>query len=184
MSVPFVPISDADWPEEIADMCTGFAGQLNVYRLMAHHPALLRAWTGLREHIVRDTALGKVRAEMVILRLAHRLDCAYEWNQHLLRGLKVGLSRAQIASMRGPLSGMGAEEALMAEAVDALVDDAQLSAPLMARLEALLGRHGVLDLMATAGMYLTLGFILKSAPPPLEEGVAAELAALAPDLRF
>ncbi len=184
MNAPFTPISDADWPKEILEMRGGFAGQLNVYRLMAHHPALLRAWSELREHIVKDTALGKVRAEIVILRLAHRLGCAYEWDQHVLRGLKVGLSKKQISSMRGPRAGMDEEAALLAAGVDALVDETQLSAPLMAKLEALVGRHGVLDLMATTGMYLTLGFILKSAPPPLEDGVAAELAELAPELRF
>lgn len=38
------PLTDADWPHEIDDLRDGFAGALNVYRLMAHHPALLRAW--------------------------------------------------------------------------------------------------------------------------------------------
>ncbi len=41
---PCPPISDAEWPEAIAEMKTGFAGALNVYRTMAHHPALLKAW--------------------------------------------------------------------------------------------------------------------------------------------
>ena len=36
------PLTDAEWPEEIADLRDGFAGTLNVYRAMAHHPALLR----------------------------------------------------------------------------------------------------------------------------------------------
>ncbi len=46
----FRPLSDSDWPAEISDMLPGFAGKLNVYRTMAHHPALLRAWSDLREH--------------------------------------------------------------------------------------------------------------------------------------
>lgn len=65
---PLPPISDADWPQEIADLSGGFAGQLNVYRTMAHDPALLRAWAGLRQHIVRDSALGLELVEVVILR--------------------------------------------------------------------------------------------------------------------
>ncbi len=56
MSEKFKPLSDADWPVEIAGMMDGFAGGLNVYRVMAHHPMLLRAWAGLRDHIVHHRA--------------------------------------------------------------------------------------------------------------------------------
>jgi 4-carboxymuconolactone decarboxylase len=178
----FAPLPDSDWPAEIADMRAGFAGQLNVYRVMAHHPALLRAWEGLRTHIVQHSALGPVRAEVVILRLAHRLGAAYEWNQHVLRGLQVGLDMARIRSLRGPCAQMEPEDALLAGAVDALQDRAQLAPDQMDALQALVGRDGVLDLMATTGMYLTLGFILQSTDCPLEPAVAAQIAALPDDL--
>lgn len=52
------PISDSDWPKEIEELRNGFAGSLNVYRVMAHNPALLRAWASLRQHIVVDSALS------------------------------------------------------------------------------------------------------------------------------
>ncbi|MGY6549530.1 MAG: carboxymuconolactone decarboxylase family protein [Roseinatronobacter sp.] len=183
MSGPFTPLTDADWPEAIADMRTGFAGQLNVYRLMAHHPDLLRAFAPLRGHIVQQSALGPERAEVVILRLAHRLGSSYEWNQHVVRGLKAGLSSARIAALAGPVADMAAEDALLANAVDALFDRGALDGDQMATLEARVTRAGVLDLMATAGMYLTLGFILKSTDAPLDADVSAELLRLAPHLR-
>lgn len=172
----FAPLSDAEWPAEIADMRDGFAGQLNVYRVMAHHPALLRAWSALRQHIVTQTALGRIRAEVVILRLAHRLGSGYEWDQHVLRGIRAGLDPNRIRSLRGPLSAMAPEDAQLAAAVDALWDHAQLEPAQMADLEAQIGRKGVLDLMATTGMYLTLGFLLKSTNCPLDDDIAAELA--------
>lgn len=174
----FAPLSDAEWPAEIADMRAGFAGQLNVYRVMAHHPDLLRAWSGLRQHIVTHTALGKLRAEVVILRLAHRLGSQYEWDQHVLRGLKAGLDPDRIRSLRGPLAAMTPEDAQLAGAVDALWDHAHLQPAQMAGLEAQIGRKGILDLMATAGMYMTLGFLLNSTNCPLDADIAAELADL------
>ena len=61
----------------------GFAGQLNVYRTMAHHPALVRAWAPMRQHVVKDTALGLERSEVVILRTGHRMGSAYEWAHRL-----------------------------------------------------------------------------------------------------
>lgn len=184
MTRQFKPLSDADWPAAIADLRAGFAGQLNVYRLMAHHPDLLRAWTGLRAHIVQQTALGPVRAEVVILRLAHRLGCDYEWNQHVLRGLKVGLKKDRIARLRGACPDMLSEDALLCGAVDALLDQSRLSASQMQALEAGVGRQGVLDLMATVGMYLTLGFLLNSVSTPLEPENAEALDRRAPELRF
>lgn len=76
MSTEFTldPVSAADWPESIEDMQQSFAGGLNVYRTMAHHPALLRAWANLRQHVVNDTSLGEPRSEVVILRTGVRLN--------------------------------------------------------------------------------------------------------------
>ncbi len=183
MSNPFTPLDDRDWPAEIADMRAGFAGQLNVYRLMAHHPALLRAWEGLRMHVVTQNALGRVRAEVVILRLAHRLGSAYEWNQHVVRALNLGMPETRIAALEGSLADLPQEDALLAGAVDALVDHARLSAVQLAALERMVGRAGALDLMATVGMYLTLGFLLGTTGAPLDADIAAEIESRAPALR-
>ncbi len=182
MTLAFPPITDANWPAEISDMRTGFAGQLNVYRVMAHHPDLLRAWSGLRHHIVNKSALGRERAEVVILRLAHRLSSSYEWNQHVARGLKVGLSKGRIISLRGALAEMAAEDALLAGAVDTLLDHHRLTPEQMRQLESQIGRHAILDLMATMGMYLTLGFMLESTGCPLDARVRDDLSRDAPEL--
>lgn len=138
----FAPLTDAEWPAEIADMRDEFAGQLNVYRLMAHHPALLRAWADLRTHIVCNSALRRQRAEVVILRLAYRLGSDYEWGQHVIRGLEAGLSEAQIRSLRGPIVEMTDENALLAGAADALFDEARLAPDQMPRLKRWLDGTG------------------------------------------
>ncbi|MDK3075299.1 carboxymuconolactone decarboxylase family protein [Sedimentitalea sp. JM2-8] len=174
------PISDVDWPEDIADLLPGFAGALNVYRTMAHHPALLRAWCDLREHVVNQTALGRQRAEIVILRTGVRLASEYEWSQHVLRARSFGLDDTRIASIGGEVDGMAAEDAILAQAVDDLFDVKRLSRQNRDALTALAGVHGVLDLMATVGFYSTLGFILNSFAVPLDAdaGLALEKAPL------
>ena len=83
--MPYAPLSDTDWPPALADMAQGFAGRLNVYRTMAHHPALLRAWAPLRGHVVQTSTLGPQISEVVILRTGHRLGAAYEWAHHISR---------------------------------------------------------------------------------------------------
>ena len=173
----FPPLTDAEWPETLADMRAGFAGRLDVYRVMAHNPALLRAWAGLRNHVVVENALGQQRSEVVILRTGHRLGSAYEFGHHISRGRACGMSDARIASLQGPLVAMAPEDAVLAGAVDALFDRARVSPAEHAAVEALVGVEGLFDVIATVGMYSTLGFIVNSFATPLDANIAAELAA-------
>ncbi|AVA24216.1 carboxymuconolactone decarboxylase family protein [Rhizobium sp. NXC24] len=167
------PVSDENWPAEIADMRAGFAGALNVYRTMAHHPNLLKAWAPLRQHIVKDSALGPVRSELVILRTAHRMRSSYEWAHHVSRSRALGIGDERIQAMSGCPQG---EDALIAMAVDALFDEARLPPGIERELCATIGRSAVFDLMATVGFYTVLGFILMTFDTPLDDEVAAEIA--------
>ncbi|GES52051.1 alkylhydroperoxidase family enzyme [Rhizobium sp. ERR 922] len=170
---PCPPLSDDKWPNEITDMLPGFAGALNVYRTMAHHPALLKAWAPLRQHIVKDNVLGPIRSEVVILRAAHRMGSAYEWAHHVSRARALGMSDARIRTLRGTPEG---EDGLITQAVDALFDLRRLPPDLEKGLSALLGKQGVFDLIATVGFYTVLGYVLMTYDTPIDEAVAGELA--------
>lgn len=163
------PLSDRDWPEAIADLNTGFAGQLNVYRTMAHHPDLLRAWAPLRQHVVKDSALGPQRSEVVILRVAFRFGSTYEWNHHVDRATRLGFSAERIAALRAMPEG---EDGMIARAVDMLLDERRLLPEAEAALAGALGRKAVFDLIATVGFYSVLGFILMTYGTPLDDGIA------------
>ncbi len=171
---PCPPLADDQWPESIADLKDGFAGALNVYRTMAHHPDLVRAWAPLRQHIVKDTALGLERSELVILRAAHRMGSAYEWAHHVSRARKLGMSDDRIAAMRAMPAGV---DGLIARAVDHLFDDKRLPAALEHELAAAIGRAAVFDLIATVGFYSVLGYILMTYDTPIDDVVVAEMVA-------
>ena len=171
---PCPPIPDADWPDEIADMRQGFAGALDVYRVMAHHPALLRAWAPLRQHVVLDSALGPERSEVAILRTAHRLGSRYEWDHHVVRARKLGFSDARISAIRAMPTG---EDGLIVRAVDSLVDRRHLDPDQESALANAIGRAAVFDLIATVGFYSVLGGLLMTYRTPVDAPVAAELAA-------
>ncbi len=173
-TTPCPPLSDAAWPAAIAEMKAGFAGALNVYRTMAHHPGLLQAWAPLRQHVVKDSALGPERSEVVILRAAHRMGSAYEWAHHVSRARVLGFSDDRIAAMRGSPEG---EDGLIVRAVDALFDQRRLPADLEAELAAAIGREGVFDLIATVGFYSVLGYILMTYETPTDRAIAEEMAA-------
>ncbi|MAM10981.1 MAG: carboxymuconolactone decarboxylase [Rhizobiaceae bacterium] len=163
------PLEDRDWPAVIADMKDGFAGTLNVYRTMAHHPDLLSAWAPLRQHVVKESALGQERSEVVILRVAFRLGAAYEWNHHVDRATKLGFSAQRIAALRAVPEG---EDGLLARAVDMLIDAHRLSPAVETALVEAFGRPAVFDLMATVGFYSVLGYIVMTYGTPLDSGIA------------
>ena len=173
----FHPLSDDDWPEEIRDLLPGFAGALNVYRSMAHHPALLRAMVDLREHVVNNTALGPTLSEITILRTGHRLGSTYEMQHHIVRARSRGVNDERIASMTGSPSDMAPTDAIIARAVDELFDLKKLSAESIAALEATAGKEGVFDLICTVGFYTILGFSLNSFEVPVDEVIVDALKA-------
>ena len=162
------PLSDRDWPEAASHMLGGFAGRLNVYRVMAHNPALLAAWETLRNHVVLGSALSPQQSEIVILRVGVRRRSHYEWVHHVLRGLEAGLDQARILATRDGNAVPDSDDALLIAGVDAIIDLGHLPAGLLAALTARIGSVAVLDVMATVGMYSTLACILESYRVPLE----------------
>lgn len=171
------PIQDADWPEALAHLRSGFTGKANVYRTMAHHPALLAAWQDLRAHVVTKSALDPQALEVVIYRTGHRLGAEYERAHHIVRAREAGMSDDRIASLEGDISGMNETDAPLAAAVDALLDEARLSAELQGRIVDAHGVAGLLDLMATVGFYSTLAFIVNSFDTPLDADIVEALRA-------
>ncbi|TWC76446.1 alkylhydroperoxidase family enzyme [Rhizobium sp. SJZ105] len=169
------PIENQNWPQSLEALKRGFAGQLNVYRTMAHHPALLGAWAPLRDHVVVRSTLGSQFSEIVILRAGMRLGSSYEWAHHVSRARACGVSDERIASIAGPLETMEPADEVLASAVDDLFARHALSPTSQERLVNLVGVTGMLDLMATVGFYTTLGFILKSFDVPLDSEIAAEM---------
>jgi len=163
------PLDDNAWPEAVADLRDGFSGQLNVCRTMARRPDLLRAWAPLHQHVVKVSALGPERSEVVILLVAYRFGSRYEWNHHVDRARKLGFSRERIAALRAMPDG---EDGLIARAVDMLIDDHRLPAETETALTEALGRRAVFDLMATVGFYFVLGYIVMTYNTPLDAGIA------------
>lgn len=170
------PIAAEDWPASIGELQAGFSGQLNVYRVMAHHPALLRAWVNLRQHIVVDTSLGRERSEIVILRAATHLKSSYEWNHHLVRARALGLTDKRIASMRDVSGKMEPSDAVLANAIDDVMQVSRIRPENRQALMDLVGKEGTLDLLATVGFYSTLGFMLNTFETPLDDAVASEVS--------
>lgn len=170
------PIRDEDWPPELAHLKDSFLGRANIYRTMAHHPALLNGWTGFRDHIVTGNRLGPQRSEVAILRVAHRLDVAYEWAHHVLRARDAGLSDARIRAVRCAPERMEADDALIARATDGILDGATVPAADARAIIDAAGKEALLDLIALVGAYRLIATVLKTFDVPIDEDTQAALA--------
>lgn len=173
----FDPMRDEDWPADVEHLRKDFAGQLNVYRVMARNPALLRAWENFRNHVVLGSSLTREQSEIVILRTGWQVQANYEISHHIVRGRMAGLTDKRIAALCTPNGPESGDDALLAHAVDELVAHHRLGAGMVQALAARLGEAGTLDVIATVGHYTTLAFIVKSFGTPIEDEIVAALAA-------
>jgi alkylhydroperoxidase family enzyme len=76
-------------------------GVLNVFKVMAHNPAILRDWLRLATSLLTSgLALSPRLREIAILRVAQVARSDYEFAHHVRIALQAGLSEDEIASLR------------------------------------------------------------------------------------
>jgi alkylhydroperoxidase family enzyme len=121
--------------------------------------------------------LGRRKSELVILRTAINLRAWYEWSSHVDRGMACGISMEEIERVKLGATAPGWEEseAVLLEAVDALIADHGLPEDLHARLREHYTVQQVMDLMAITGMYVILGCMINTWGLELDASTQAKL---------
>ena len=140
-------------------------GPSNVLGLFANHPALAKAFLGYNAYLLgRDLTIPPHIRELVILRVAWRRRCRYEWAQHVRIARRAGVTDAEIAMVR---AGAGAGDApgheitaLIITAVDELDANSGLSDGTYQALADKFDDRQLMDLVFTIGTYglLTMAF--------------------------
>jgi len=166
---PLSSLPEEQWDPQLDSVREQLGTVLNVHRVMARHPDLMEAWTPLRQHIAMGGSLPPRFRELVILRVAHRSGVAYEWHHHVARARIAGLTADEIEAVRLPTrEGWSAGEAGLLAAVDELLDDFSLSEETRLSLEPNIGVEGILDVIVTVGMYVTLAMLINTAEIEIE----------------
>ena len=159
------PLPITDWDEELSHIIEDMNGRpINVHALMAHNPALLKAWWDFRNYSVTGGTLGKRLGELVILRVGYRMKSWYEWASHVERGLACGLTMDEIERVKqgGDDNAWAPEEACLLQAVDALIDNHKLSQDLLAELGQHYSTAQIMDIISIHGMYVILGCMINT----------------------
>jgi AhpD family alkylhydroperoxidase len=133
----------------------------NLLATLARHPKLARSYLRFSGYLLLDSTLPARIRELAILRVAHRLDCAYEWSHHVKMGREAGLSDAEIAATQTGDMAAGFERAVI-DAVDELDEKSNLSDPTWAALCERLDERQRMDLIFTIGGYTALAMAINA----------------------
>ncbi len=177
----------SDWDPCLTPIADDMQGApINVHKLMAHNPALLKAWWSFRNHSVNGGSLGSRSGELVILRVAVHLSAWYEWGSHVDRALRCGLSLIEIEAVLDRSIGpeWATPDAALLCAVDDLIQTHQISQPTLAKLETHFDTAQIMDVIAIHGMYVILGCMIKTWGLPLDDAVQERISGLSSEAAF
>jgi len=140
----------------------------NLLSTLVHHPKLTRAFLRFNGYLLFGSTLPPRIRELVILRVAHRRRCAYEWTHHVTLGRRVGLSDADIDAAKSGNPSDEFDRAVLS-AVDELDEKTNLSDQTWAALGERLDEQQRMDLIFTIGGYTALAMGLNTFGVEVEE---------------
>jgi 4-carboxymuconolactone decarboxylase len=148
---------------------------------VAHHPALAKAFMTFNAHVAGASTLSVRVRELVILRLSWLRYSEYEFVQHVILGLRAGLTDEEVARVQqGPdAPGWDPIEAQLVRAVDELQARARIEPATWAHLAPVFTTQQLLDLVFLIGCYEILAMAINTFGIQMEPG----LEPLAPEVK-
>jgi 4-carboxymuconolactone decarboxylase len=134
----------------------------NIYRTLAHHPAVLDSWILFGDRIRYEGDLSAHDRELLILRTGANCECEYEWGQHAPIGLANGITEAELVALTHPLREhlWGRADLALLSAADELHRDAAISDRTWAALSELFSVRQTIEITMLIGMYHVVCFVL------------------------
>lgn len=136
----------------------------NVISVMGNHPDLGKVYNHWGKHFLMNNTLPTRLVEIIVLRVAVRVNSLYEWHNHVGYGVNAGLTLEEIAAIRDyPEGGEWSkiEDAILTS-VDELIDENNISDPIWARLTAEFDKKQMMDLVFTVGHYVMTSWALSA----------------------
>lgn len=150
---------------------------LNIFKVLAHHPKLVKRWTPFAGHVLGKQTLSFRDRELLILRIGWLNQAGYEFAQHELIARKGGLTSADIDNIKkGPKGAWSPHEAALMQAVDDLFENSVVSDATWATLAKSYSTEQLMDVVFTIGQYNLVSWALNSFGVPLDDFLPAALA--------
>jgi 4-carboxymuconolactone decarboxylase len=143
---------------------------LNLFRVLMHHPDLVRRWTVFAGHVLRKQTLPARERELLILRIGWLNQAEYEWAQHVEIAKREGITGAKTAPAKVPPTRPGGpDDAVLLQAVDDLFENSVVSEATWAGLAKKYSTEQMIDLVFTIGQYNLVSWALNTLGVPLDD---------------
>jgi 4-carboxymuconolactone decarboxylase len=135
-----------------------------VLGLLGHHPRLAADWLAFSGGLLDEPALDPRDRELLILRVAWRTGCRYEWDHHARMAVAAGLTPEQVAAVADPAAACWDEgQGDLLAAADEMLDGHRVEDRTWRRLAARYDERALLEVLFVVGSYLCLALVLNSA---------------------
>ena len=169
-----------EWTEEARDVFAFWGepnareegSRTNIMMVLAHHPAMAIPFNNWAKHLLMTNTLDTRALELLILRVAWRLQSAYEWHNHVRYGMNAGLTLEEIALVR-EFSETAEEwqerDRAVLQAVDDLLDHNRVSDATWEMLGRHFDKRQKMDMVMAIGHYVMTSWAIASFDIPLED---------------
>lgn len=149
---------------------SGDARGMNGVGAMLQHRTLAKAFLTFNNHVAMASTVSKRIRELLILRVGWLRGAEYEFQQHVILGLRAGLTEAEIDRITyGPdAEGWDDIDKALLRATDELVADAYIQDETYASLAQHFNNEQLLDIIFAIGCYELLAMVFNSCHVPFE----------------
>ena len=147
---------------------------LNLFRVLMHHPKLARRWSVFAGHVMSKQTLAVRDRELLILRIGWLNQAPYEWAQHVEIARRSGISDVEVEQVkRGPVGHWSSHEAALLQAADDLFEDSVVSDATWQTLASKYSTEQMIDIVFTIGQYNLVSWALNSFGVSLDDHLPA-----------
>ncbi|MBW8487528.1 carboxymuconolactone decarboxylase family protein [Actinomadura parmotrematis] len=155
-------IGTANWLACQASGLVAGTNPPNLFATLARQRGLFRGWMWFAGRLMPGGRLPRRESELLILRVAHLRDCAYEFDHHVRLGRRAGVTAADVERLRrGPgAAGWSARERALLAAADSLHEHRDLDDATWTELRAHLTPSQCVELCMLVGHYEMLATVI------------------------
>lgn len=176
----WTPEVEALFPIMVPPTSQAKGSDFNSILVLAQHPRLSEHWLRFNAAASRGFVLPARLKEIAVLRVAWRSQSDYEWVQHMLAGLREGLTIADFEALQSEALGDHWEDLdrLVIFTADGLWRYQRVDDETWADLTARLTMEQIMELLYVVGAYIALAIILNTGRVALEPVMRDQAEAL------
>ncbi len=161
-----VPYRRPEDMTELARELTARRGNLNVYRALANAEKVFTGWMVAGDAALSSPVLPRRLRELIVLRTAYLMDCAYELGQHRDVAQTAGLDSATIDAITSESDWQTGQfdetELAVLRLTTELVTTRHVAAPLFDQVHTALGSEATVEALMVVGRYAGLALMLNA----------------------